>query len=314
MGLQSQLFRGDPKLEAAAVSDPAHIMLGASGPHVYKIQTALMLLDRAAIAADEMQRAFYGDTTASAVLAYKRKRDIVNRSYQTQPDNIVGKMTMASLDREMQKWETLPRGPVRIRPVSYFEMLPPFGQTVVTPTHGSPLLGLSVAQRSGTVLGAITVSPVQLVLFPGGTQKIEVFDGSPGSLAVQDPSIVKIKRPFDTLVQASTAITDDKERFDVVSLGKLGTTTITASGPISQAFLSVAVKGVSTSFQIEMSSPFTSGWKGGLGGPNSGGTHGPGAWYNQFGMDLGVATGSEVRAAFTGHVTKFSAHIPSNDT
>jgi hypothetical protein len=31
MGLQSKLFRGDPKLEAAAVTDPAHIMLGASG-------------------------------------------------------------------------------------------------------------------------------------------------------------------------------------------------------------------------------------------------------------------------------------------
>jgi hypothetical protein len=42
MGLQSELFRGDQRLEAAAVSDPGHIMLGASGPHVQKIQTALI--------------------------------------------------------------------------------------------------------------------------------------------------------------------------------------------------------------------------------------------------------------------------------
>ena len=109
MGLQSRLFRGDPKLEAAAVSDPAHIAFGASGPHVSKIQTALILLDGAVVDADEMRRTFYGDSTAGAVLAYKRKRDIVNRSYQTQPDNIVGKMTMASFDDEMQKREALSR-------------------------------------------------------------------------------------------------------------------------------------------------------------------------------------------------------------
>ena len=35
------LFAGDPKLEAAAVSDPAHIKKGAIGDHVRKIQVAL---------------------------------------------------------------------------------------------------------------------------------------------------------------------------------------------------------------------------------------------------------------------------------
>ena len=101
MGLQSQLFRGDQKLEAAAVSDPAHIVPGATGPHVAKIQRALIQLDGANIATDEM----YGPATAAAVLAYKQKRKIINRSYQTQADNVVGKMTMASLDREMLEYE-----------------------------------------------------------------------------------------------------------------------------------------------------------------------------------------------------------------
>ena len=77
MGLKSQLFAGDPKLEAAAVSDPAHILPGAAGPHVHKIQAALRLLDVADIVDDELRRTFYGPSTADAVLAYKRKRDIV---------------------------------------------------------------------------------------------------------------------------------------------------------------------------------------------------------------------------------------------
>ena len=97
MALQSQLFRGDPKLEAAAVSDPAHIVPGASGPHVGKIQLALIQLDRAVIAQDST----YGPATAAAVLTYKQKRNIINRSYQTKEDNIVGKMTIAAMDKEM---------------------------------------------------------------------------------------------------------------------------------------------------------------------------------------------------------------------
>ena len=97
MPLQSQLFKGDAKLEAAAVSDAAHIVTGATGPHVGKIQLALIELDGAGIAQDSI----YGPATASAVLAYKKKRNIINRSYQSQADNIVGKMTIAALDREM---------------------------------------------------------------------------------------------------------------------------------------------------------------------------------------------------------------------
>jgi peptidoglycan hydrolase-like protein with peptidoglycan-binding domain len=69
MALQSQLFRGDTKLEAAAVSDPAHILPGAKGPHVGKIQFALTELDDADITQDSI----YGPETAAAVLSYKQK-------------------------------------------------------------------------------------------------------------------------------------------------------------------------------------------------------------------------------------------------
>lgn len=95
MALQSQLFRGDSKLEAAAVSDPAHILQGASGPHVGKIQEALIKLDGAAIAQDGS----YGPGTAAAVGAFKRKRQILN--FAGKIDNIVGKKTIAALDSEL---------------------------------------------------------------------------------------------------------------------------------------------------------------------------------------------------------------------
>ena len=97
MPLQSRLFKGDAKLEAAAISDPAHIVPGDRGEHVRKIQIALIQLDSATIGTDGI----YGPATAAAVLRYKQKRNIINRSYQTQADNIVGKMTMTSLDTEM---------------------------------------------------------------------------------------------------------------------------------------------------------------------------------------------------------------------
>lgn len=104
MALRSKLFQGDSKLEAAEVSDAAHITPGATGPHVAKIQQALIKLDGAAIAVDSI----YGPATAAAVLAYKQKRNIINRAYQAKADNIVGKMTIASLDAELLAGESPP--------------------------------------------------------------------------------------------------------------------------------------------------------------------------------------------------------------
>ncbi|HKU95631.1 MAG TPA: hypothetical protein VJR58_10160 [Vineibacter sp.] len=80
-------------------------------------------------------------------------------------------------------------------------------------------------------------------------------------------------------------------------------------GPRSNA----AANTTSTPFRIDMSSPFRSGWINGMGGPNTGGHHGP-DWYIQFGMDLGVSTGTEVLAAFSGHVTRFQPHNPASDS
>jgi hypothetical protein len=58
------------------------------------------------IAQQEILFGLYGASTAQSVLRHKQKRGILNRSYQTAADNIVGKMTMASLDREMSDWRS----------------------------------------------------------------------------------------------------------------------------------------------------------------------------------------------------------------
>jgi peptidoglycan hydrolase-like protein with peptidoglycan-binding domain len=150
MALESQLFAGDPQLEAAAVSDPAHIVPGARGGHVRKIQLALIQLDGAAIDPDGV----YGPKTAAAVLAYKRSRNIINRSRQTQADDIVGKMTMAALDSEMRgKQPTVLRSGCDYRPRS---------------SPGGLLLSFSVlgpAAASGRSIGGLVdqlVDPFQL--------------------------------------------------------------------------------------------------------------------------------------------------------
>ncbi len=105
MALNSRFFSGDKKLEAAAVSHPDHIVPGARGEHVAKIQQAVIMLDGAVIERSEIEAMQYGNTTANAVLAYKDRRAIVNKTYQTRADNIVGIMTMAALDGEMGRCE-----------------------------------------------------------------------------------------------------------------------------------------------------------------------------------------------------------------
>ena len=103
--LRSKAFKDDSKLQLCLVSDRAHILLNAVGDHVVKIQRALILIDRLSIDGGELRDERYGVSTANAVLEYKKKRNIINKGYQTKADNIVGKMTIASLDQDMLRIE-----------------------------------------------------------------------------------------------------------------------------------------------------------------------------------------------------------------
>lgn len=105
MALKSFLFAGNQALEQCAVRDASHILRGAKGVHVGKIQAALAALDDAAIDPAEWRGRIYGASTERAVLAFKQKRKIINRSYQSKEDAIVGKITIAALDEEMKALE-----------------------------------------------------------------------------------------------------------------------------------------------------------------------------------------------------------------
>jgi hypothetical protein len=99
--LRSEHFRDNKRLQSCLVSDPAHVTPGQTGDHVELIQFALMRLLVADLPQGELDRQLYGPKTAEAVLTYKRSLDIINRAYQRQADNIVGKMTIKALDDMM---------------------------------------------------------------------------------------------------------------------------------------------------------------------------------------------------------------------
>jgi hypothetical protein len=114
MTLLSTLFCGDIRLEGAAIDDSAHIVQGMSGEHVEKIQLALIQLDGAKLIPDGK----YTANTADAVLAFKKKRRIINTAYQSAADNIVGRMTIATLDKELLDFELALRQPTVVEAVS----------------------------------------------------------------------------------------------------------------------------------------------------------------------------------------------------
>jgi len=100
MPLQSPLFTGDARLSACLVQDSAHVTQGSAGPHVAKIQLALLMIDGLAIDSAEIDAQAYGASTAAAVLAFKTARAILGPG-QVTPDSIVGKRTVAALDAEL---------------------------------------------------------------------------------------------------------------------------------------------------------------------------------------------------------------------
>jgi peptidoglycan hydrolase-like protein with peptidoglycan-binding domain len=108
MPLISNLFKNNKQLQACLVQDPSHVTPGSVGEHVALIQIALNDIDNLIIEPAEVAAKQYGLSTAAAVLAFKKKRKIINRSYQSTEDNIVGKMTIAALDKEMFDMQFLP--------------------------------------------------------------------------------------------------------------------------------------------------------------------------------------------------------------
>jgi hypothetical protein len=104
MVLQSKLFKEDVRLQQCLFSDPAHVQRNDKGDHVARIQQALRILmedDGIDIDDDELKSKEYLQSTVDAVQKFKDDRTIINQRYQTSADNIVGKMTIARLDKDI---------------------------------------------------------------------------------------------------------------------------------------------------------------------------------------------------------------------
>jgi hypothetical protein len=104
MVLQSKLFKDDKRLQACLVSDPAHVQRDERGDHVARIQQALRILmedDGIDIDDDELKSKHWGQSTTDAVQKFKDDRKIINFSYQKSADKIVGKMTIARLEKDI---------------------------------------------------------------------------------------------------------------------------------------------------------------------------------------------------------------------
>ena len=108
MPLKSDALAGDERLEACLVKDTAHLTLGVQGDFVAKVQAAIMFLDDLTIDDQDLDTNTYGKSTAAAVLKFKKKRKIINHSYQQHEDDIVGKMTIKAIDDELVRAENTP--------------------------------------------------------------------------------------------------------------------------------------------------------------------------------------------------------------
>lgn len=133
MPLRSELFSDSRELQACLVSDASHVVPGARGDHVARIQSALVRLRVLEEADARAEAGHYGPRTTEAVLTYKRAFKIINRSYQNSADNVVGRMTIASLDDAIFVLDGGGTG----------RRLPPFpGPHPVSPTSGPKRPGL----------------------------------------------------------------------------------------------------------------------------------------------------------------------------
>ncbi|QEH38808.1 hypothetical protein OJF2_74180 [Aquisphaera giovannonii] len=174
MPLRSRLFGGDSKLEAASQADSAHVTPGARGEHVSKIQKALNLVDGAGLDEDGI----YGNGTARAVLRFKQARGIVNRAYQSQADDIVGRMTVAALDREVFAREGLSGGRIRIVPLH--PILEPIHPTEHIRRSPGLLLGFKVEDLSPRL--GLSFSSTSLRLEPRNHAVVTIANGGGGSV------------------------------------------------------------------------------------------------------------------------------------
>jgi peptidoglycan hydrolase-like protein with peptidoglycan-binding domain len=210
--LQSDSFSGDRKLEAAAVSNPAHILKPATGIHVSRIQRALIQLDGLQIDKPELDAGHYGDSTASAVVQYKQKRNIINRTYEDAVDPIVGIMTMASLDKDLAARE-------RLDPDFIFLNDAQRSTVKAALTRAREMLDVTL-RRIRAITNSV-VSPHNLAYFETKLDILNVFRINSfvlGDLPIPDDIFEALRRKLGRSTAQPTASTSPVDAFNIAVL------------------------------------------------------------------------------------------------
>jgi peptidoglycan hydrolase-like protein with peptidoglycan-binding domain len=184
MPLRSTLFAGDLKLQAAADVDAAHIMFGARGDHVAKIQTALNILDDAGLSTDSI----FGNDTAKAVLAYKQTRGIINTAYQTTADNIVGRMTVARMDEDLfalDQKERKDREPMIVQPIMPFLEPQRAARPSAVASSFHPMLSFAISSNLGVFADVAPPAPASrdvIITHPNANGAVRIQRGGGGTV------------------------------------------------------------------------------------------------------------------------------------
>lgn len=105
--LTSLLLGTDNRLQSCLLDDNAHVTVGQRGVHVSRIHLALMMLGWRDYTPQEIKDQLYGPATAKEILRIKTEHGIVARNRQNHADNIVGKMTISFLDRNITSLERI---------------------------------------------------------------------------------------------------------------------------------------------------------------------------------------------------------------
>ncbi len=200
MPLNSKLFTigaGSAECERCLNLPSAHIYLGQRGPHVRKIQSALVQITGVSLAPYDVAHEFYGQSTADAVLAYKSSHTppIINHSYQDKPDRIVGQMTIAALDFDMKVSEG---GKVDPPPIVASALFVPMDALQgFDPSPGNESIKGEAFQAVG--VGEHNARVVRLIGGGNSTAsglKVSLLDGTT-DLATHTASVVELTAPTD---------------------------------------------------------------------------------------------------------------------
>jgi hypothetical protein len=156
-------------------------------------------LDGLHIEQSELVGGKYGTSTAAAVLSFKTRRNIVNRSYQNVADDIVGKMTIAELDKEIAKKES-PAGTVPILALTpegecFVEKAFPF--LPVIPQLANPNVVAAITALVPQVRTAIRAANFRLLLAnPHVTHQKQKLPTGPLDRAAKE-SLLLLDKVFD---------------------------------------------------------------------------------------------------------------------